>query len=314
MLTCRVRKVVAALGGVVAAAGIGPISSTRAQANLVPQLTPQAIFSEDLGDGSVLTRFTHGVTVVATQGTQVLFETTPVSDTEGGLAVGLRPPDYDEAGTARAAEQYRTADRSPEKDEQALEYSQSQAKSEAANREASRTAANRGTFQAAAAAGSQPGEKYDSGCAKVDGSVFWKGCYRRYRTEDNDPDSWYTAEESQATGHGKGGWYLRTGRTDHRYKQGEVVQFEPGSDVPKGNCEQVGFSLGGYGVSMSRTTTICPEKISINVNDPNRFFAQWNGAVRADNPGVVAQDFTKVPNGKDSGFEYWVDEYHTVYS
>ena len=92
------------------------------------------------------------------------------------------------------------------------------------------------------------------------------------------------------------------------------MQWEPSSDVPAGKCEQRSFSLGAYGVSMSRTTTVCPEKISINVNDAKRFFAQWNGAVRADNPGVVAQDFTRIPTGSGSGFEYWVYEYHTVYS
>jgi hypothetical protein len=165
-----------------------------------------------------------------------------------------------------------------------------------------------------AADDSKAGDIYDTGCAEIDSSVFWRGCFRRYRTDDKDPDAWYTADESQGTGHGKGGWYLRTGRTDHRYQRGQVVQWEPSNDVPAGKCHDVSFSLGAYGVSMSRTSTVCPEKISINVNNSKRFFAQWNGAVRADNPGVVAQDFTSIPNGAGSGFEYWVYEYHTVYS
>lgn len=270
---------------------------------------PQPIFSEELGDGRILARFTHGVTVVATAGTEILFDADPTTGEAGGLSVGLRPPDYNEGQASEAASRYRAAGRSPEKDLQALGYSQAQARSEAA---AIRAASEAGAFRPMAA--SSPGDVYDTGCAEIDSSVFWRGCFRRYRTDDKDPGAWYTADESQGTGHGKGGWYLRTGRTDHRYKRGEVVQWEPSSDVPAGNCRQMSFSLGAYGVSMSRTTTVCPEKISINVNNSKRFFAQWNGAVRADNPGVVAQDFTRVPDGSGAGFEYWVYEYHTVYS
>lgn len=278
---------------------------------------PTVALSESLGDGRILTRFTNGVTVVATQGTRVVFETVPSSGREGGLAVGLIPPDYDEAGAARAARAYRAAGRSPEKDERALGYSRADAKAEAkANRQAPKSSkrTNR-TSEPKGASTSRPGEIYDTGCAKVDGSVFWKGCYRRYYTADNDPNSWYAADESQASGHGKGWWYLRTGRTDHRYSRAaQVVQWEPANDVPAGRCEQRSFSLGAYGVSMSRTTSVCPERISINTNSDNRFFAQWNGAVRADNPGVVAQNFARVPAAKSSGFEYWVYEYHTVYA
>lgn len=312
MRTRHVRVWVALAAATVPAAWSGAVPVASA----VSGAAPRVAFSENLGDGRILTRFTNGVTVVATQGTQVVFEAVPGSDREGGTAIGLIPPDYDEAGTARAAQAYRAAGRSSQKDQRALGYSQSQAKAEAkTNRETARSAGPqaKGVAQPTAGSGSEPGEVYDTGCAEVDSSVFWKGCYRRYRTADNDPKAWYTADESQGTGHGKGAWYLRTGRTDHRYSQAKVVQWEPTSDVPTGRCDQVTFSLGAYGVSMSRTTTVCPEKISINVNDSDRFFAQWNGAVRADNPGVVAQDFARVPAGKGSGFEYWVYEYHTVY-
>ena len=48
-----------------ATAGLAPIPSIAGrQAQALP-LTPQPIFSEELGDGRVLARFTHGVTVVA---------------------------------------------------------------------------------------------------------------------------------------------------------------------------------------------------------------------------------------------------------
>lgn len=309
----------ASLGAVLVAALLpGTWSGTDRLANAAAGDYPMVVFSEPLGDGRVLTRFTNGVTVVATHGTRVVFETVPGSHREGGTAVGLIPPDYDEADAARAAREYRAWGRSLEKDEGALGYSRADAKAEAkANRRVtSRSSDMRPKAASHSSAGSDAGagEVYDTGCAEIDSSVFWKGCYRRYRTADNDAKWWYTADESQGTGHGKGVWYLRTGRTDHRYRSAEVVQWEPTSDVPAGKCDQVSFSLGAYGVEMSRTTTVCPERISINVNDPGRFFAQWNGAVRADNPGVVAQDFARVRSGKGSGFEYWVYEYHTLYS
>jgi hypothetical protein len=292
------------------AAVISPaVTLVRQQADAAA-LTPQPVFSEDLGDGRVLTRFTGGVTVVAAAGTEILFETTPLSDATGGLAVGLRPPDYNDRQVAEAASRYRASGRSPEKDVEALGFSHVQARSQAQTAKAARAE----SFRATAAGDSRPGDIYDSGCAEIDSSVFWRGCYRRYRTDDNDANAWYTADESQGTGHGKGAWYLRTGRTDHRYGTGQVVQWQPTSDVPAGSCRQQTFSVGAHGVSMSRTTTVCPQKISINVNDSKRFFAQWNGAVRADNPGVIAEDFTRVPTGRGAGFEYWVYEYHTVYS
>jgi hypothetical protein len=296
---------------VAAVTGLTPVPRLGGGSAQAVTLTPQPIFGEDLGDGRILARFTHGVTVVATAGTEILFETAPLSDEAGGLSVGLRPPDYTEAQVAAAASRYRASGRSPDKDHQALGYSRQQAKSEAV---AARAASEAGRFRGMAADDSKAGDIYDTGCAEIDSSVFWRGCFRRYRTDDRDPDAWYTADESQGTGHGKGAWYLRTGRTDHRYRRGQVVQWEPSNDVPAGKCHDVSFSLGAYGVSMSRTSTVCPEKISINVNNSKRFFAQWNGAVRADNPGVVAQDFTSVPNGAGAGFEYWVYEYHTVYS
>jgi hypothetical protein len=293
-----------------ATVAVGLPTSTGPQAQAEP-LIPQLIFSEDLGDGRILARFTSGVTVVASAGSEVLFETIPLSDVAGGLSVGIRPPDYNDGQVPEAAARYRAAGRSAEKDVQALGYSHGQAKAQAA---AARSGSEAATIHPMEAGDGKAGEIYDTGCAEIDKSVFWRGCFRRYRSEDNDPHSWYTADESQGTGHGKGPWYLRTGRTDHRYKQGEVVQWQPSNDIPAGKCHQVSFSLGAYGVAMERSTTVCPEKISINLNDPKRFFAQWNGAVRADNPGVIAQDFTRVPTGAGSGFEYWVYEYHTVYS
>jgi hypothetical protein len=310
MRSRRVRRIL--LSALVAAtAGLAPVPRFGGESAQATTLTPQPIFSEDLGDGRILARFTHGLTVVATAGTEILFEMTPLTDDTGGLSVGLRPPDFTDAQVAAAASRYRASGRSPDKDLQALDYSQDQARSAAVT---ARAASEAGRFRGMAADGSKAGDIYDTGCAEIDGSVFWRGCFRRYRTDDNDPNAWYTADESQGTGHGKGAWYLRTGRTDHRYGRGEVVQWEPSNDIPAGKCRDVSFSLGAYGVSMSRTTTVCPEKISINVNNSRRFYAQWNGAVRADNPGVVAQDFTRVPHGAGSGFEYWVYEYHSVYS
>ena len=207
------------------------LPASGGQEALALPVVPQLIFSEDLGDGRILTRFTGGVTVVASAGSEVLFETIPLSDVAGGLSVGIRPPDYNDSQVGEAAARYRAAGRSPEKDVQALGYSQGQAKAQAA---AARSGWEAGTIRPLEAGGGKPGEIYDTGCAEIDKSVFWRGCFRRYHTEDKDPRSWYTADESQGTGHGKGAWYLRTGRTDHRYKRAEVVQWQPANDVTAG--------------------------------------------------------------------------------
>ena len=66
-------------------AGLAPVSPFRGGRAQALSLWPQPTFTEDLGDGRVLARFTQGVTVVATAGTEVLFETTPLSEQAGGL-------------------------------------------------------------------------------------------------------------------------------------------------------------------------------------------------------------------------------------
>jgi hypothetical protein len=80
-----------------------------------------------------------------------------------------------------------------------------------------------------------------------------------------------------------------------------------------GNCHQAGFGISAYGVTVETSTTVCPDSITININDPNRFFAQWNGTVRASNPGVVVHTVARVPNGRRSGFRYKIHEFHSVY-
>lgn len=111
-------------------AGLVPGSFSGASAR-ADTLTPQPLFTEELGDGRVLARFTQGVTVVATAGTEILFATDPTTGEAGGISVGLRPPDYTDAQVAEAAARYRASRRSPDKDEQALGYSQQQARSAA---------------------------------------------------------------------------------------------------------------------------------------------------------------------------------------
>lgn len=145
--------------------------------------------------------------------------------------------------------------------------------------------------------------------------MFWSGAFTRYYAADEDPNAYYVVDGSQATGHGKGAWYLKTGRSEHRYGDGvEVVQHDPQSDIKDlGNCHNVDFGIEAHGVKVSTSTTVCPDSISININDPNRFFAQWNGAVRADNPGVVVHTAARVPNGRKSGFRYKIHEFHSVW-
>ncbi|MGH8974140.1 MAG: hypothetical protein ACRD0C_13175 [Acidimicrobiia bacterium] len=123
----------------------------------------------------------------------------------------------------------------------------------------------------------------------------------------------FPAEEAQAHGASTRD-AAKTGRSEHRYGDDvQVVQYDPQSDIRDlGHCRDYSFGISAYGVTAGVTTTVCPDSISINRNEPNRFFAQWNGAVRADNPGVVVHTVARVPNGGKSRFRYKIYEYHSI--
>lgn len=55
------------------------------------------------------------------------------------------------------------------------------------------------------------GDIFDSGCIgdTAGDRIRWGGCYRRYTTDDGDPNAYYSAEESNANGEGSF-WYLLT--------------------------------------------------------------------------------------------------------
>jgi hypothetical protein len=272
----------------------------------IGDIVPDVI--EKLGDGRILTRYAGGLSVVASEHTKILFEERREDDKEGEIGIIIEPPELDIEGIHQAAALYRAAGRSPEADQRAVRFS-----TEEAQAHASMAPPYQQGIRPFAMG--PPGTVYDSGRIEIDSSVFWAGAFTRYYAADEDANAYYLVDGSQATGHGKGVWYLRTGRSEHRYREGvEIVKYDPESDIKNlGNCHEVGFGISAYGVTVDTSTTVCPDSISININDPNRFFAQWNGSARADNPGVVVHTVARVPNGHRNGFRYKIHEFHSVY-
>lgn len=155
------------------------------------------------------------------------------------------------------------------------------------------------------------GSIWSSGCGKIAyADVYWSGCYRRLTVSDSDPNNWYTGDASQASGHGgnccvRG---LEHGDTRFNYEAGTVVAWQPGGDMPTGECVTRTIGINYSGLSMSDSFRLCPERIVVLGNGGSRSFGSaWLGHTHWDRTGTVGtahEVITRVRNGASSGFSY----------
>lgn len=253
-----------------------------------------------LGGGRELQLFANGASVVASEGTKVRFWSSGVEENE--VILSMTPPDIDDP--AAAAQEYRAAGRSVAQDAQALGISPADA-AQIGIRYDEEEAANDST--SARSTGRQAlGSIFASGCATVDNSyVYWHGCFTR-TSGDSDSTYNYIGDQSQATGYAKNIHRLTRGRAKHEYNGANalIVRWQPIIDIPEGSCQQVTFGVSGYGLSLSDTFTLCPDKLHPSISD-SVFESSWEGHSHGTK-GVAAETLVRVKRGTSSGFTFHV--------
>jgi hypothetical protein len=266
-------------------------------------------FVEKLPGGLVISKFANDVIEVvvgAPEGSTIAFEEVTHSDREGGCGVAVTPPERNLDEMRQAAAAYRAAGRTPEVDLALLERTQSELAALSAQPDT-------GGIRPMSAGGGGEELLYETISCRIGGSVAWSGSCRRYHTREGDPNNYYLADESQAGGHAKGVWNLRTGRTKHDYSGDGVliVEWSPDVDLDKGNPREVTVGVEGYGLTLSSKLTVYPSSVTIK-RGPADFAAQWNGNEADRTVGATAMSMTKVPNDQRARFTYRIYEYHTV--
>lgn len=167
-----------------------------------------------------------------------------------------------------------------------------------------------------------------SGCAAIDGSVYWRGCGIQWIGSDRDPSAWYQGYQMKGTGHGKGPWYLKTGRLAETHKYGadpsgtnlhqvdSVIDWSPSGDMtpaPGSVCSTGTIGISSFFV-ISASVPVCRTKITMKDAPAGHLQSQWNGAVRATNVGD-AQVITNKTPGENSWAYFYMDlyEYHSLF-
>lgn len=160
---------------------------------------------------------------------------------------------------------------------------------------------------AMAGTGSQPGYIWDSGCASIDTKKApWHGCYQRWTVDDRQNGVWYSGDQSQATGHGTFWTALTYGKTEHRYNSdGLVVKWKPGSQQNAGNCHTVTMELQMEATKLTDQHQVCPEHIRPSINN-QLFKAIWEGWNYGGAVEATAEVFSRAPDGRGNGHQYWI--------
>ncbi len=269
---------------------------------------PKLMSSMMLPDGAEQDVWSDGTITVGTPGYGVAF-----TASKQGYQVAMTPPDPGtSAGTVAMARTYKAEGRSPAQD--ARDLGRAPTRQELA---ASKKARLSGDVIAAACTA---GNIFDSGNLTInDSHAYLYGAYRRYTTCDSDPNNHYTYEESQLSGYGKNpcdliSCSMDTMRTQHSYGNGSLIKWAPGGDMtPSGSsCQTQTTGLSAYGVSVSESVSVCPDKIH-PLPSTRSFYAQWQGCTHnGSTKAAAANSSQKLANTVSANFSY-VIYYHWSY-
>jgi len=154
------------------------------------------------------------------------------------------------------------------------------------------------------------GALFATDCVKINDDEFvWRGCFERRRVNDDDPDHWYVADSSVASGHHEGFFGgLTYGRTAHRYvgsdKPVMIVKQKPEVTLEM-DCADKELSFSAFGVGYGETFTACPEKI-VPDNGDEWANSAWKAQEGADDKVVAAGLLTlaRMANSSNSRLAY----------
>jgi hypothetical protein len=265
---------------------------------------PALVSSAILSDGAEQEVFSNGTTFVGTPGTTVTFTGLGDGTAAGGYSVSVTPPDpRTAAGAAAMARAYAARGRSPAQDARDLGLAPTSA-------DVAATKKARAVDASVAAAGCTAGQISDSGTLSInDAHITERGAFRRYTTCDADPNNHYTYEESQLSGQGKDpcllGCSVYNMGTEHYYLHGSIIKWAPGGNMTTGSsCSTQTVGLSAYGVSVSDSVPVCPDRIRPSVPTKD-FKVQWEGCTsNGSTKAADALSSDKVANGVSAGFTY----------
>jgi hypothetical protein len=289
------RRSAAAIGLLAGVAFLVPAAQARPVAG--PPGTPPGLLvaQERLPTGALKRVFAEGITFVGADDAQVF----PERDEAGnitGVSVLVPGPSSPE-GIAERARNYKAHGRSPVADARAAgipdpeQYAEPQAPSQARARRSY-------DFKTANVI-------WDSGCSTVDtGDYYWHSCFIRKGTDSTSTTAYYLADSSQAAGWSKDApWYdagnwLDDGYTALDYPADRtVVSWRPAQDIDVGSCYTTSFSMSGWGATLGRSWTTCPDRIHVTPYD-TYFRSRWEGCTSSNHTrGSAAGVFVKVPRG-----------------
>jgi hypothetical protein len=100
--------------------------------------------------------------------------------------------------------------------------------------------------------------------------------------QDNGGGNWIIGDEITGSGNDTGpwGWNTLTNLTAYvNYgSHNTIVQWRPNSAIPEGSCSTVSLGLTYAGVSLSDSSTVCPDVLSpYGTNTSNKFGSSWSG-------------------------------------
>ncbi|MEA3076441.1 MAG: hypothetical protein QOF60_1349 [Actinomycetota bacterium] len=182
---------------------------------------------------------------------------------------------------------------------------------------------------AAAAGDPNPdGDYFENGCAYDqldDNGVSARGCYRRYWGYEDEDDkyagatSWAYAGIDENPGQST---VLTIVTTAHTYSNATMRQYDPLGTISQGSCSTIGLGISAYGVNVSQSQPVCPEKLQPTIyEDGTVYGVDWRGRTSSGSRHtelVEVAHTTKVyyypaPNPSYFGFAYHMDFRATAY-
>lgn len=290
-------------------AGAGE-SSKRSASVATPSQDTHLVSEKALPSGAVKRTWSNGGTFVGNPKAKVIF----INDENGNAISALvQVPGPDSPQEAKKMTlRYRESGRSPYEDAATIGASATEVVDRGGNEMAGRGIGRltRGVRRARINHGTR-NQIYDSGCISADTSVSnWRGCYTRKGTSSTDPNAFYLADSSQASGQTTvTSANLKTGFTRHGYASGnQIINWQPGSDVSTGSCYQQTFGINAYGASLSRSIMVCPSIIDVTTTNTYHK-ADWQGCATPNRTReAVAQTITRVPRGGNATLWYTVGQ------
>lgn len=126
-------------------------------------------------------------------------------------------------------------------------------------------------------------EHFHENCIYVDNpneGTRAQGCFKRYWGQENEYEAFTGSTSKAFAAVDSSELVLTIVTTAHSYGNARMRDYDPMSPIEQGACGTVGLGLSGYGVSVSQSQQICPEKLFPTILDRGTVYGvDWRGTV-----------------------------------